>query len=130
MGDNEQEGNDMEKYLFVISKGFEKSGGATRAMQFASIAAEKGHYVEVFLIDDAIHWAQIGMAQGIRASTGEHMKELLDKLVEMNTTIYVCKACADKRLVSPDELIDGAQIQGAPVLVDMMTNPDYKVFTF
>ena len=44
----------MEKYLFVISKGFEKSGAATRAVQLASIAAEKGLHVEVFLIDDAI----------------------------------------------------------------------------
>lgn len=120
----------MQKFLFVLSKGFEKSGGATRAMQFASIAAEKGHYVEVFLIDDAIHWAQLGMAEGIRSSTGEHMKDLLDELIAKKTTIHVCKACADKRLVSPDELIKGAQISGAPVLVDKMTDPEYRVFTF
>ena len=29
----------MEKFLFVMSKGFEKAGGATRALQFAAIAA-------------------------------------------------------------------------------------------
>ncbi|MBN2126401.1 MAG: DsrE family protein [Deltaproteobacteria bacterium] len=120
----------MEKFCFVISKGFEKAGGATRAMQFASIAAANGHHVEVFLIDDAIHWAQLGMAEGIRASTGEHMKDLLDELVKQKTTIHVCKACADKRLVPPDELITGAEISGAPVLVEMMTSPEYKVFTF
>lgn len=120
----------MEKFLFVISKGFEKSGGATRAMQFAAVAAEKGKYVEVFLIDDAIHWAQLGMAEGIRSTTGEHMKDLLDELIKSNTPIHVCKACADKRLVSPDELVSGSVITGAPVLVDMMTDPEYKVFTF
>jgi len=120
----------MEKFLFVISKGLEKSGAATRAMQFASIAAEQGHYVEVFLIDDAVHWAQLGMAEGIRASTGEHMKELLEKLIKKDTPIHVCKACADKRLISPDELIQGSRISGAPVLVEMMTNKDYKVFIF
>ena len=120
----------MEKYLFVISKGFEKSGAATRAIQFASIAADKGYHVEIFLIDDAIHWAQLGMADGIRSSTGEHMKDLLDGLIDKKTTIHVCKACADKRLVSPDELIDGSQISGAPLLVDKMTSPEYKVFTF
>jgi hypothetical protein len=38
----------MEKFVFVISKGFEKAGTETRAFQFASIAAEKGHRVEVF----------------------------------------------------------------------------------
>jgi uncharacterized protein involved in oxidation of intracellular sulfur len=120
----------MQKYLFVVSKGFEKAGGATRAIQFASIAAEQGHSVEVFLIDDAIHWAQVGMAEGIRSSTGEHMKDLLDKLISKRTPIHVCKACADKRLVSPDECIEGSRISGATVLVDMMTNPEYKVFTF
>ncbi|MBN1105967.1 MAG: DsrE family protein [Deltaproteobacteria bacterium] len=120
----------MGKHLFIISKGFEKAGGATRAMQLASIAAEKGHEVEIFLIDDAIHWGQLGMAEGIRSSTGEHMKDLLDQLIARQTTIHVCKACADKRLVSPDELIQGAQISGAPVLVDMMTSPEYRVYTF
>ena len=120
----------MEKYLFVISKGFEKSGAATRAMQLASIAAEKELHVEVFLIDDAIHWAQVGMAEGIRSSTGEHMKDLFDKLIEKKTSIHVCRACADKRLVSPDECIDGSVISGASVLVDLMISPEYKVFTF
>jgi hypothetical protein len=68
-----------DKLCFVVSKGFEKSGAATRALQFASIAAEQGHHIEIFLIDDAVHWAQLGMAEGIRSSTGEHMKDLLDQ---------------------------------------------------
>jgi uncharacterized protein involved in oxidation of intracellular sulfur len=120
----------VTKFVFVVSKGFEKAGAATRAIQFASIAAEKGHDVEVFLIDDAVHWAQLGMADGIRSSTGEHMKDLLDKLIKKNTPIHVCEACADKRLISPDECITGAVISGGGVLVDMMTDPDSKVFTF
>ena len=97
----------MQKLLFVISKGFEKAGGATRALQFAAIAAEQGHHVDVFLIDDAIHWAQVGMAEGIRSTTGEQMRDMLDKLVGRKCPIHVCKACADKRLISPDELIEG-----------------------
>ena len=120
----------MEKFLFVISKGFEKSGGAVRAMQFVSLAVEKGKDVEVFLIDDAIHWAQLGMAEGIRSSTGEHMKDLLDQIGKNGTPIYVCKACADKRLVSPDELVPNSELAGAPILVDKMIDPTYKVFTF
>ena len=120
----------MEKFVFVVSKGLEKSGAATRAMQFASIAAEKGHHVEIFLIEDAVHWAQLGMADGIRSPTGEHMKDLLDKLIGNKTPIHVCEACADKRLISPDECITGSVISGGGVLVDMMTDPECKVFTF
>jgi uncharacterized protein involved in oxidation of intracellular sulfur len=120
----------MQKFLFVMSKGFEKAGGATRALQFAAIAAEMDKHVEIFLIDDAIHWAQIGMAEGIRSSTGEHMKDLLDKLISHKTPIHVCKACADKRLISDDELVEGAFISAGTALVSMMVNPEYKVFTF
>ncbi|MBF0475178.1 MAG: DsrE family protein [Deltaproteobacteria bacterium] len=120
----------MEKFLFIMTKGFEKSGGATRAMQFAAMTARKDLPVDVFLIDDAIHWAQLGLAEGIRSSTGEHMKDLLDELVSKKAVIHVCKACADKRLVSPEDLIPGAKISGAPLLVDMMTSPEYKVFNF
>ena len=82
----------MSKSLFIISKGLEKSNSATRALQFASIAAEKGHQVEVFLIDEAVHWAQIGMADGIVSSTGDAMKDFLDRLVARQNKIYVCKA--------------------------------------
>jgi predicted peroxiredoxin len=82
----------MSKMLFIISNGFEKAGRATRAFQFAKVAREKGHEVKVFLVDDAIHWAQVGMAEGARASTGEEMKPFIDYLVENNTEIIACKA--------------------------------------
>ena len=58
------------------------------------------------------------------------MKDLPDQLISKKTTIHVCKACADKRLVSPDELIEAAMIFGASVLVDMMTTPQYTGFSF
>ncbi len=82
----------MAKMLFIISNGFEKAGRATRAFQFAKVACEKGHQVKVFLVDDAIHWAQFGMAEGARASTGEEMKPFIDYLAERGADIIACKA--------------------------------------
>ncbi|MHC1724852.1 MAG: DsrE family protein [Syntrophobacteraceae bacterium] len=53
---------------------------------------------------------------------------------DAKATIYplkhVCKACADKRLISPDDLLDGAKISTSTQLVQMMTDPDYKVINF
>ncbi|MBW1953010.1 MAG: DsrE family protein, partial [Deltaproteobacteria bacterium] len=51
------------KLLFVLTKGLGEAGAATRAVQFASIAADKGHYVEIFLVDEAVHWAHLGIAE-------------------------------------------------------------------
>jgi uncharacterized protein involved in oxidation of intracellular sulfur len=70
------------------------------------------------------------MAEGIRSSTGEHMKDLLDQLAGAGARIFVCKACADKRLVSPDELIPAASIMGGPELVRKMADPEARVLTF
>ena len=81
-----------KKFLFIISNGFEKAGRATRAFQFAKVACEKGNEVKLFLVDDAIHWAQFGMAEGVKASTGEEMKPFIDYLMEHGATIYACKA--------------------------------------
>jgi predicted peroxiredoxin len=82
----------MGRMLFIISNGFEKAGRATRAFQFAKVAREKGNDVKVFLVDDAIHWAQLGMAEGVRASTGEEMKPFIDYLMGQGSEIFACKA--------------------------------------
>ncbi|OPX37042.1 MAG: hypothetical protein B1H13_13540 [Desulfobacteraceae bacterium 4484_190.3] len=92
----------MRKFLFVISNGFEKAGRATRAFQFAQVACEKGHDVKVFLVDDAIHWAQFGMAEGVKASTGEEMKPFI--------------------------MIPGVEMEGAPFLIDLLN--EYQALTF
>jgi len=82
----------MSKFLFIITNGFEKAGRATRAFQFAKVAREKGHEVKVFLVDDAIHWAQLGMAENIRAATGEEMKPFIDYLLKHESEIVACRA--------------------------------------
>jgi predicted peroxiredoxin len=120
----------MAKLLFIVSKGFDQAGGATRAMQFATIAVDKGHDVEIFLIDDAVPFAVAGMAKGIHATTGEQMQDFIDKLVKAKVTFHVCKPCADKRLISPDDLIPTGKFSIGSDLIELMTDPERKVVTF
>jgi sulfur relay (sulfurtransferase) complex TusBCD TusD component (DsrE family) len=121
----------MGKMLFAITKGPEHAGGATRAMQFAAIAAEKGFDVDVILIDEAVFWAQKSIADGMGSTTGERMSDQLDTLVAHNSTLYICAACADKRLLLPDDFVEGCEWAKGPKLVDLMTDPQYdRVLTF
>jgi uncharacterized protein involved in oxidation of intracellular sulfur len=113
------------KLLFIISKGLEKAGSAIRAMQFAALAAQQGSQVEVFLIDEAVHWAQ-----GMRAAHGEGLTDYIDLLSTPENPIRVCQPCAEKRLISQDKLIPGTVISPVPLLVEKMARPEYKVFTF
>lgn len=109
---------------FIISNGFEKAGRATRAFQFAKLAREQGHDVSVVLIDDAVIWAQLGMADGVKAVTGEEMKPFIDYLVENGSPIIACKACVDRRYLSPDEMLTGVTIEGGPFVVDLAATSD------
>jgi sulfur relay (sulfurtransferase) complex TusBCD TusD component (DsrE family) len=113
------------KLLFMITKGLEKSGSAIRAMQIAALTAEQGHHVEVFLIDEAVQWAR-----GIKAANGECLGDYLTMLKSHERPVMVCKSCAEKRLISGDDLIEGTVITPMPVLVEKIASPDYKVMTF
>ncbi len=113
------------KFLFVITKGLEKAGSAIRAIQIAAMTADQGNHVEIFLLDEAVHWAQ-----GIRAANGESLKDYTDMLKSSEHPIMVCKSCAAKRLITHESLIEGTVFVEMPLLVEKITNPDYKVFTF
>ena len=43
-------------------------------------------------MDDAVAWAQFGMAETARALTGEEMKPLIDFLLKNDAEIIACKA--------------------------------------
>lgn len=120
----------MGKLLFIVTKGFDNAGLAVRAIQFASIAADKGHHVEIFLIEDAVYWAQLGMSSGVYSVTGDHMQTFVDKLVQAKAIVHVCKPCAEKRLISPDDFIPIAKLSLGSDLVAMIADPEYKVVTF
>jgi sulfur relay (sulfurtransferase) complex TusBCD TusD component (DsrE family) len=113
------------KLLFIITKGLEKAGSAIRAMQIAAMTAQEGKEVEVFLLDEAVHWAQ-----GIKAAYGESLSDYLDLLTAGNHPVYVCQSCADKRLLTQADLIEGTVLAPMPTLVAKIASPDYKVLTF
>jgi uncharacterized protein involved in oxidation of intracellular sulfur len=58
------------------------------------------------------------------------MKEMIDKLLSAGGKLHVCKACADKRYVGPDDIVDGSVISGGPEIVQIMSDPERKVLVF
>lgn len=118
----------MEKFLFVLSRGLEDPTRATRAFQLAKVAKEKGHEVTIFLVDDAVAYAILGLADNVKAPTGDAAKPYIDYLIEQNVTFHICTPCVRTRLYSEDEFIKGAKLSTAPNLIDLAT--EAKVFTF
>ena len=77
----------MANFLFVLSE--DDNEKATRCFQFAKIAREKGHTVNVFFIDGGVLWADSGRDLTRKTVTGDSPKDYLPFLVENEVPIGV-----------------------------------------
>ena len=93
-----------------------------------SCTQEEGHEVNVFLIDDGVTVASIGMADNMKSPTGDELKPLLDLLIKAGVPIYVCTPCANARHMGEEDLIASAKFEKATKLIALAA--ESKVFTF
>ena len=77
----------MANFLFVLSK--DETQSVTRGFQFAKIAHKAGHTVNLFLIDDAVLWADSGRDMTGKTATGDCPQDYLPYLVENQVPIGV-----------------------------------------
>lgn len=70
----------MAKYLFLLGK--EDNEAATRCFQFAKVARDKGHEVEMFLVDGGVMWADKNRDLSQKTTTGDSPGDYLPTLVD------------------------------------------------
>jgi predicted peroxiredoxin len=118
----------MAKFLFVLSRGMDDPVRATRCIHLAKVAKQEGHDVSVFLIDDGVNIARIGMVDNMKSPTGDELKSLLDYLIAEKTPILVCTPCANARHMGEEDLVKSSRFETAKVLIGLAA--ESKVFTF
>jgi predicted peroxiredoxin len=118
----------MSNFLFVLTRGPEDPTRAVRCFQFAKIAADKGHQVTVFLVDDAVYFTNLSLTERVKAPTGDELMTYWKFLVDKGAAIFVCKPCAETRMIGEDELPPGVKIGTGLALIDLAV--EAKVFTF
>ncbi len=70
----------MANFLFVLGR--DDNEAATRCFQFAKIAHDKGHTVNLFFVDGGVMWADSGRDLAVKTPTGDCPKDYLPYLVE------------------------------------------------
>lgn len=118
----------MSKFLFVLTRGPEDPTRAVRCFQFAKIAADKGHEVTVFLVDDAAYFTNLSLTERVKAPTGDELITYWKFLVAKGAGILVCKPCAETRMVGEEDLPPGVKIGTGMTLIDLAA--ESQVFTF
>jgi sulfur relay (sulfurtransferase) complex TusBCD TusD component (DsrE family) len=77
----------MANFLFVLSQ--DDNEKLTRCLQFAKIAHEKGHRVNLFFIDDGVNWADSTRDFAQATLTGDCPRDYLDYLVHNEVPVGV-----------------------------------------
>lgn len=106
-----------KKLLVILNEGTNNPSRATRAFQMAKIAKEKGIDVTVFLVDDAVYLAKKGVADKVKAPTGDELKPYLEYLKENNVQVMICTPCAASRGISSEELVENAKLETGYTLI-------------
>ena len=116
----------MANFLFVLNNDDNES--ATRCFQFAKIAHEQGHHVDLFFINDGVMWANKDRDMTIKTKADDCALDYLCYLVEHEIIIGICTPCAKGRKIDEKNFYSNMQLDGGPHLIDMAAKA--KVFNF
>jgi predicted peroxiredoxin len=105
--------------LITLSCGTDNPNRATRAIFFAMAAHKEGKNVNVFLLDDGVFIAKKGMAEHIKAATGDSCDDHLSYLQAHGVSILVCTPCAKARQIEEKDLIEGARLATGGEMINL-----------
>ena len=108
----------------LINSSFGKDDAAKASVPFiiGGASAARDGQTAIFLTHAAIYTATKGGNDGIQADGFQPLDALVQTYVGNGGTLWVCKACADAKGVTADDLIEGAEIAGAGHILGVVEN--------
>jgi predicted peroxiredoxin len=120
----------MPGLLIVTSAGAEDPNRASIPFHIAVNGAKpNGTEVAIALAGDAAELVKPDVIANVLGLGLAPLRELLDKCLDLDVRLYVCKGCAEARGVLPSMLTPNATFISAPDLVRMTMEAD-RVLSF
>lgn len=83
--------------------------------------------LKIFLLADAVNAAK----RGQKVPNGFYnLENMLEELIKYGAEVKLCATCCNSRAITPDDLIDGAQIGGTVTDLTNWTLESDKVLSF
>jgi uncharacterized protein len=95
---------------------------ATLPFVIANVAATADQRAIVLLTIDGVWLATRGYADGVQKEGFPPLHELMKSFVDNGGEIWACGACTKPRGITDDQLIEGARIVTAAMVVEEMVN--------
>lgn len=108
----------MPKLIFFDSHGQDDPERATLPFVAANVAAISGHEAYVLLTVEGAWLATTGYAEQIAHPGMPALRPLMDEFLDNGGVIWACGACTKPRDITDDQLIKGAKVVGAAMVVE------------
>jgi predicted peroxiredoxin len=110
--------SEQKKLVIVNSRGFDDERSSV-AWSIANTAVASGVRVTMFLVAAGADWVRKGAAVVARPNPLDPtMSDMIGNFIAQGGRILVCPPCARVRGYGEDDLIDGATLAGAPVMLE------------
>ena len=105
--------SDSKKLVIVVTNGFDNERSSV-AWSIANGGVGMGFEVTMFLVSSGVDWVRKGAAAAAQLNPFDpKVGEMIENVVDSGANIYVCPPCAEVRGIGPEDLIDGAVIEGS-----------------
>jgi predicted peroxiredoxin len=95
---------------------------ASLAFVVANTALNSNQQAIVLLTIEGVWIATQGYTDGLQAHGFAPLSDLMQQFVANGGEVWVCGACAKPRDITPEQLMEGAQIIGAATAVEALVN--------
>jgi predicted peroxiredoxin len=102
-----------QKYLINCQEGVNNIERATISFILA-VSASKTNETAMFITSDAVALCTAGAVDGLVAPGYEPIANLMQDFITNGGKIWICPACIKAKNISPEDLMTGAEVAGAP----------------
>lgn len=113
--------NATQKYLVNCQEGANHIERATISFVLA-VSASKTAETVVFITSDASELCTKGGSDGLCADGMEPLSDLIDQFLGNGGKMWLCPICAKVKGITPEQLIEGAEIAGAPRTMEFLAS--------
>lgn len=120
----------MARSLVIkVTAGKDEPERCNQAFTVAAAAVAAGVAVSLWLTGEAAWFALPGRAADFSLPHAAPLEDLLASVLALGT-VTVCSQCAARRDITPDDLVSGVRIAGAPTFVAEIIAEDAQALVY
>jgi predicted peroxiredoxin len=115
--------------VIKVTAGKDEPERCNQAFTVAAAAVAAGVAVSLWLTGEAAWFALPGRAADFSLPHAAPLEDLLASVLALGT-VTVCSQCAARRDITPDDLVSGVRIAGAPTFVAEIMAEDAQALVY